>query len=51
MLKKSGELAFDPEEEIMSAALIAHSGRVSHLGIAEQLGLLCVVPAKGREAA
>jgi H+-translocating NAD(P) transhydrogenase subunit alpha len=48
---KKGELTLDAEEEIMSASLIAHAGRVSHLGIAEQLGLLCVVPAKGREAA
>ncbi len=51
MLKK-GEFTLDAEEEINSASLVTHSGRVSHLGIAEQLGLLCVVATgRGREAA
>ena len=45
---KKGELTLNADDEIMSSALITHAGRVSHLSIAEQLGLLCVVGYRSR---
>jgi H+-translocating NAD(P) transhydrogenase subunit alpha len=54
-LVKNGELAMDADDEILRGALMTHGGRVAHLGLAEQLGLVCVVDFQrgraGREAA
>jgi NAD(P) transhydrogenase subunit alpha len=54
-LVHDGELAMDVEDEILRSALLTHGGRVSHLGVAERLGLVCLVdferPRTGKEAA
>lgn len=53
-LVHDGELAMDVEDEILRSALLTHGGRVSHLGVAERLGLVCIVGLErptGKEAA
>ena len=52
---KDSALDMDVDDEILRGALMTHGGRVAQLGLAEQLGLLCVVDSTkartGREAA
>ena len=50
-LVKKGELAMDVDDEILRSCLLTYGGRVSHLGIAERLGLVCLVDGTGKAAA
>ena len=48
---KKGELTLDVADEIMRGSLLTHAGRVTHPGIAGQLGLVVESPKGGKEAA